>query len=138
MSWNARGISIGALASASGVHLETIRYYERIGLMPEPPRTESGRRLYETRHRRRLTFIRRARELGFGIEAIRALLDLSERSERPCHEVRDIASAHLKDIRGKLEDLRRLEAALAETVARCEAEPQAPVCPVLETLEAPA
>jgi MerR family mercuric resistance operon transcriptional regulator len=133
-----QGLSIGRLAKASRVHLETIRYYERVGLIPEPPRTQSGRRLYEAAHLARLVFIRRARELGFSIDEIRALLNLAGPHGRSCHEVRDIAAAHLRDIRSKLGDLRRLEAVLAETLERCDSEPQAPVCPLLQVLEAPA
>ena len=71
-------LTIGRLADGAGVNLETIRYYERIGLMPKPGRTEGGHRNYASAHVRRLTFIRRARELGFAIEDIRALLDLAE------------------------------------------------------------
>ena len=132
-----QGLTIGRLARQSGVNLETIRYYERIGLMPEPGRTEGGHRLYEEPHRRRLTFIRRARELGFTIEAIRALLDLAEPRRRSCDEVRGIAAAHLDDVRAKIADLARLEAILADTVGRCEGGASTPSCPVLDLLEAP-
>jgi MerR family mercuric resistance operon transcriptional regulator len=130
------GLSIGALAAASRVNLETIRYYERIRLMPAPPRTEGGHRLYEPEHTARLGFIRRARELGFGIEEIRALLDLAEPQRRSCADVRAIASAHLADVRAKLGGLKRLETVLAETVERCDTQPSAPSCPVLDVLEA--
>ena len=119
------GLSIGALAAASRVNLETIRYYERIRLMPAPPRTEGGHRLYEPEHTARLGFIRRARELGLGIEEIRALLDLAEPQRRSC-----------ADVRAKLGDLKRLETVLAETVERCDTQPSAPSCPVLDVLEA--
>jgi len=132
-----QGLTIGQLAALSRVNLETIRYYERIGLMPEPRRTEGGHRLYEEAHRRRLTFIRRARELGFGIEEIRALLDLAEPERRSCDDVREIAAAHLVDVRAKIADLQRLEAVLAETISRCAVHAAAPACPVLEILEAP-
>lgn len=131
-----RGLTIGRLATLSGVNLETIRYYERIGLMPEPDRTEGGHRLYEADHRRRLTFIRRARELGFSIDEIRALLDLARPQRRSCEEVRAITAAHLDDVRAKIADLVRLEAVLAETVSRCADDGAAPSCPVLEVLEA--
>lgn len=129
------GLTIGRLAALSGVNLETIRYYERIGLMPEPGRTEGGHRVYDPLHRRRLTFIRRARELGFGIEEIRALLALSEPQRRSCEEVRVLASAHLEDVRAKITDLARLEAVLATTVQRCQSDTEAPFCPVLDLLE---
>lgn len=131
----ARPLTIGKLAAASGVNLETIRYYERIGLMPAPDRTESGHRLYEGDHRRRLTFIRRGRELGFSLEEIRALLALAEPQRRSCDEVQKIAAAHLDEVRGKIADLMRLEALLAETVRRCGDETDAPACAVLDLLE---
>jgi MerR family mercuric resistance operon transcriptional regulator len=129
-----RNLSIGALARASGVNLETIRYYERIGLMPAPARTEGGHRLYEAEHRKRLEFIRRGRELGFGIEDIRALLDLAETSDQPCEAVRAIAAEHLANVRAKLADLTRLERILAQTVSQC-GTAAAPECAVLEMLE---
>ena len=131
-----RGLTIGKLAGLSGVNLETIRYYERIGLMPAPDRTEGGHRLYDEAHKRRLTFIRRGRDLGFGIEAIRALLDLAEPGHRSCDDVQIIAAAHLAEVRAKLADLVRLEAILAQTVSRCANPTSAPSCPVLEMLEA--
>lgn len=129
-------LTIGRLAALSGVNLETIRYYERIGLMPAPGRTEGGHRLYEDAERRRLSFIRRSRELGFNIEEIRALIDLATSSRRSCDAVQPIAAAHLKDVRAKLADLKRLEAVLAETVRQCTNQSAAPACPLLDALEA--
>lgn len=130
-----RVLTIGRLAAATGVHLETVRYYERIGLMPRPARTKSGHRAYEKAHVRRLAFIRRARELGFGIDDIRALLALAEPARGSCAEVRGIAQAHLDDVRAKLADLAKLEQILAETIAHCSGDP-APSCPVLDMLDA--
>jgi MerR family mercuric resistance operon transcriptional regulator len=128
-------LTIGRLAAAAGVNLETVRYYERIGLMPPPARTAGGHRAYEVAHIRRLTFIRRARELGFSIEDIRALLALAEPSHASCAQVQEIAQAHLDDVRSKLADLAKLERVLARTVARCSGGP-APSCPVLDMLDA--
>jgi MerR family mercuric resistance operon transcriptional regulator len=120
------------------VHLETIRYYERIGLMPEPGRGVGGHRRYEDGHRARLAFIRRSRDLGFGLDDIRGLLELSAPHRRSCDEVRAIADRHLRDVRAKIDDLVRLEAVLAETVVRCGAQaPTDGACPVLDVLEAP-
>lgn len=130
----ARGITIGQLAKAAGVNLETVRYYENIKLMPPPPRTEGGHRAYSREHVRRLAFIRRARELGFGIEDIRALLTLSSPEQNSCPEVREIASNHLGQVRAKLADLTKLEAILVETISRCTGEPTVP-CPVLDILD---
>ncbi|WP_036279457.1 helix-turn-helix domain-containing protein [Methylocystis sp. ATCC 49242] len=129
-------LTIGRLAAAAGVNLETVRYYERIGLMSPPGRTASGHRAYEQPHVRRLSFIRRARELGFSIEQIRALLALAEPSRASCAEVREIARTHLDEVRAKLVDLAKLECILVETVARCSGD-AAPSCPVLDMLASP-
>ena len=126
-------LTIGGLASAAGVNLETVRYYERIGLMPSPGRTTGGHRAYEPEHVRRLAFIRRARELGFSIEDIRALLALAEPANGSCMQVRNIAQAHLHEVRAKLADLAKLERILANTVSKCSGGP-APRCPVLDML----
>jgi MerR family transcriptional regulator, mercuric resistance operon regulatory protein len=130
-----QSFTIGRLAATTGVNVETVRYYERIGLMPPPARTANGHRVYEQPHVRRLAFIRRARELGFSIEQIRALLALAEPSRASCAEVREIAQTHLDEVRAKLSDLARLEDILAGTVFRCSGEPN-PTCPVLDMLTA--
>lgn len=131
-----RGLGIGALAAAAGVNLETVRYYERIGLMPHPARTSGGHRSYDTGHVRRLAFIRRARELGFALGDIRALLALAAPGQASCADVRDIASAHLAAVRARLADLARLEAILADTVTQCTGD-RSPTCPVLDILDPP-
>ena len=102
-------LSIGALSQQTGVHIETIRYYERVKMLAAPPRTEGGRRVYSQSHRRTLGFIRRARDLGFSLDEIRALLDLDGSGRASCAEVREIASHHLVNVRAKLADLARLE-----------------------------
>lgn len=126
-------MTIGKMANAAGVHLETVRYYERIGLMPEPGRTASGYRSYGVEHARRLSFIRRARELGFGTEEIRALLNLAKPGRASCAEVRALTVTHLDDVRAKISDLRRLERILAGTVDQC-CGAETPACPVLDML----
>ena len=125
---------IGELSRLSGVNIETIRYYERIKMLPPPPRTASGRRIYGSTDLRTLTFIRRSRELGFSLDEIRALLRLGGPEKASCREVREIAAHHLGDIRAKLGDLRKLERLLAKTVARCSGS-TAPDCPVLDILD---
>ncbi len=87
--------SIGKLAAATGVKVPTIRFYEQIGLLAPPPRTASDRRLYDDAALRRLSFIRHARQLGFDLDAIRSLLDLSDHPDRPCGEANAIAERHL-------------------------------------------
>lgn len=127
-------LTIGQLARATGVNLETVRYYERIGMMPEPVRTSGGHRAYDEGHRQRLSFIRRARELGFGLEQIRELLRLSVDEGQPCDSVMKVASAHLEEVRRKIADLTRLETILAKSVAQCAHTRTGPSCAVLEML----
>jgi MerR family mercuric resistance operon transcriptional regulator len=125
--------SIGELAGRSGVNIETIRYYERIGLLAKPARTAGGYRVYRPSDTDRLAFVRRARDLGFSLDDVRRLLDLADRKSRSCRRVRDIAAMHLADVREKVADLRRMEKVLAELVAAC-ADGSLPNCPLLETL----
>src|SRR5919109_2207018 len=112
-------IAIGRLAKHTGTNIETIRYYERVGLLPMPARSQGGYRLYGSEHLKRLNFVRRARALGFSIGEVRKLLRLADERKRPCAEVRVVAEAHLQDVRAKLADLRRMERVLKFTVARC-------------------
>ena len=125
---------IGRLSRLSGVNIETIRYYERIEMLPPPSRTASGRCVYGARDTRVLAFVRRARELGFSLDEIRTLLRLGGPGKASCREVRTIAAHHLADIRAKLSDLKKLERLLAKTVARCSGKATAD-CPVLDILE---
>lgn len=130
----ADGLTIGKLSKLTGVNIETIRYYERIKMAAAPPRTASGRRIYGSADVRALAFLRRARELGFSLNEIRALLRLGGPEKASCREVRDIASRHLDDIRAKIGDLRKLERLLTKTVAQCTGT-TAPECPVLDILD---
>jgi len=130
----AGNLPIGELSRRSGVNIETIRYYERIKMLPPPPRTASGRRVYDSTDLRILAFIRRSRELGFSLDDIRALLRLGGPEKASCREVREIAAHHLDHIRAKLGDLKKLERLLAKTVARCSGK-TAPDCPVLDILD---
>ena len=111
--------SIGEAAKLSGVNIETIRYYEREGIVPAADRSANGRRLYDVAAIARLRFIRRCRDLGFPISDVRALLDLSDNASRQCDDVRAISERHLLDVRERLNDLRELEAALSELVQNC-------------------
>ena len=131
-----RPLTIARLAAASGVNLETVRYYERIGLMPEPARTAKGYRSYGEEQVRRLSFIRRAREIGFSIGEIRELLVLGEPGRASCAAVQTLTAAHLAEIRAKIADLGKLEAILAGALERCRME-AAPACPVLDMLASP-
>ncbi|MGX1501035.1 MerR family mercuric resistance operon transcriptional regulator [Labrenzia sp. MBR-25] len=121
------------LARRTGCNLETIRYYEKTGMMPDPPRTASGYRVYDDAHISRLRFILRARELGFSIEQIRGLLELVDGGTQTCAEVKERTEQHLADVRAKIDDLKRIEKVLATTAAQCSGE-DIPECPVLEAL----
>src|SRR5215469_15035512 len=96
-----RGLSIGELSMSTGVNIETIRYYERVGVISHPPRTRSGRRVYVHENRRQLSFVRRARELGFSLEEIKTMLALGGARRMSCAEVKRLALRHLDDIRGR-------------------------------------
>jgi MerR family transcriptional regulator, mercuric resistance operon regulatory protein len=128
-----RVLKRAALARRTGCNLETIRYYEKIDMMPEPPRTASGYRVYDETHVARLRFILRARELGFSIEQIRGLLALVDGGTQTCSEVKERTERHLAEVRTKIADLKRIEKVLATTAAQCSGE-QVPECPVLEAL----
>ena len=128
------GLTRGDLARATGCNIETIRYYEKTGLLPDPPRTDAGYRIYSAAHATRLRFILRARELGFSMEDIRGLMGLEDGAAPTCAEVKERTERHLADVRAKIADLRRIEKVLSVTAARCSGE-DVPDCPVLETLE---
>ena len=112
-------IPIGTVAKTSGVKVPTIRYYEQIGLLPPPPRTDGNRRLYGSGDLRRLAFIRHARELGFEIEAIRTLLALQDRPGQSCAEADAIARARLLEVESRLNSLNALKVELERMLAEC-------------------
>lgn len=129
-------IQIGELARRSGCNVETIRYYERIALLPSPARSAGRYRLYNPAEVRRLAFVRRARELGFTLGEVRALLALSAQDgSEACAEVRQLAAGHLAEVRAKLADLKSMESVLADAVRRCDAGERAG-CPLIEALSA--
>lgn len=112
-------LSIGDLARRTVTKVETIRWYERVGLLPLPPRTEGNYRTYSTAHLNRLSFIRRARDLGFSIEQVRELLDLADDRTRSCEAVDAIAHAHLQEVERKIADLTALRRELDEIIGQC-------------------
>lgn len=126
-------LSIGALAAQTGVKVPTIRYYESIGLLPAPPRTDGNRRAYDAAAARRLRFIRHARELGFEVEAIRQLLTLAQTPEQSCHAADDLARLHLADIDSKIARLQSLRGEVARMLDEC-AQGRARTCRVIEVL----
>jgi Cu(I)-responsive transcriptional regulator len=112
--------TIGNLARATGVNIETIRYYERAGLIAPPARTDGNYRAYRSADTTRLRFIKRTRDLGFSLEQVRALLSLAGERERDCGTVDSIAAQHLAEVDRKIADLKALRRELADAVARCE------------------
>jgi MerR family mercuric resistance operon transcriptional regulator len=128
-----KGITIGTLSKLTGVNIETVRYYERIGLVPLPPRTAGGHRVYSVDLRKRLAFIRRSRELGFSIDEIRALLALGTNKKLSCGAVKTLTMQHLVEVRARITDLQRLEKTLAATARKCRGG-DAPECPILDDL----
>ncbi len=125
--------SIGALSQGTGVNVETIRYYERIGVLPSPPRTEGGHRVYGDRHLRRLNFVRRSRELGFSLDEVKRMLRLVDGGDVTCEQVREIALEHAQEVRDKIVDLKRMERTLRDTAAQCEGG-ETPDCPIIDVL----
>jgi len=126
--------AIGEASRRSGVSVETIRYYEREGIVPKPCRAANGRRVYSDAEIAQLRFIKRCRELGFGIVDAKALLALSEGADADCAKVHEVGTTHLANVRSKISELTRLEAALEELVANCRLGFAS--CPMLEKLKA--
>ena len=126
-------ITRGTLAKRTGCNIETIRYYEKTGLMPEPPRSASGYRQYDENLERRLMFVLRGRKLGFTIEDLKSLLGLVDRREVSCGEVERLAKRHLRSVREKISDLRRMERTLSDTVHSCSGQ-DVPDCPLIDRL----
>ena len=130
------GIQIGELSKRTGCNIETIRYYERVNLLRAPTRSAGHYRLYDTADARRLAFIRRARELGFTLDEVRALLALSASDrQETCAQVRELAVSHLTEIQAKIADLRAMERVLADAVQRCTAG-ELRGCPIIDALSA--
>jgi MerR family mercuric resistance operon transcriptional regulator len=135
MNTNPR-LSIGALSGRTAVNIETIRYYERIGILPKPLRSAGGHRLYATEHERRLLFIRRSRELGFSLKQVRVLLGLAGGRRMSCAKVKAMTEQHIAEIRRRMQDLKRLERVLIRMAAQCRGA-EIPVCPILAALARP-
>ena len=124
---------IGAFSERTGCHIETIRYYERIKLLPKPARSEGGHRLYDGEQVKRLVFIRRSRELGFSLDEIRTLLRLVDGKRYTCQEIKTITEKHVDDVKKKISDLRRLQKTLGDISSQCEGG-LVPDCPIIDAL----
>ena len=129
----AEHLSRGALARKSGVNAETIRYYEKSGLVQDPPRSAGGHRLYGPVHVQRLSFIRRCRELGFSLDEIRNLLGLVDGGDYTCAEVLEVAKGHIADVRSRIRDLKLIEKALLQMTSQCSGK-QTRECAILNAL----
>jgi MerR family mercuric resistance operon transcriptional regulator len=126
-------LPIGELSRQSGVNIETIRYYEKIGIMPAPARSPGGYRLYAPDHLKRLSFVRRGRQLGFSLDELRSLLRLVDGHTYTCAQVRALTLEHVAEVRRKISDLRRLERVMADMAAQCTGQ-RIPKCPVIDAL----
>lgn len=124
--------SIGQLSKRTGVKIPTIRYYEQMGLINSPERSEGNQRRYTKEGLSRLSFIRHSRDLGFSVENIRGLLELSQHPDKPCDDAHGIAVQHLKDVQDRIAKLQRLEREL-KRISKCDAGNVAD-CAVIETL----
>lgn len=129
-------MKIGEAAATSGCHLETVRYYERIGLLPKPRRTGSGYRAYTDDDVRRLRFITRGRELGFSLDEIRSLLQLSSDPGLSCNDVDRLARTHLGEIEQRVKELNRMAKELRRTIVTCSKD-QRKDCAILDALWKP-
>lgn len=127
------GLTRGKLAQATGCNIETIRYYEKIALLPEPTRTASGYRIYGQSDVARLGFIRKLRALGFTLDETRGLLTLVDGHDYTCGDVHAIAVTHIDNIRAKIEDLRKMEKTLKDMAKACSGG-EVPGCPIIENL----
>ena len=128
-------MTIGEVASSVGVGVETIRFYERKGLVREPPRRPSGYRQYEPSVIRRLEFIRRAKDLGFTLSEVKGLLDLRAGSDTHCEDVRAQLRAKMGDVRQRIKDLQHMQRALNDVSRTCESSDPLGECPILDALE---
>jgi Hg(II)-responsive transcriptional regulator len=128
-------LTIGSIAAQADVHIETIRYYERRGLLPDPPRTEAGYRQYDAESVTRLRFIKEAQALGFTLEEIQGLLALRVDKETSCEDVRHQAERKVADIEAKIQSLQQMHGALQEMIVACAQGGPSGECPLLETLE---
>ena len=128
-------LKIGEVAERGGVNLQTIRYYEREGLLPEPPRLQSGYRMFPENTVRRVRFIKRSQEIGFTLAEIRELLAIRIDEDRNSSDVRALAEAKITDIEGKIQTLHRMKEALGRITERCSGCGPSSECPILESID---
>lgn len=129
-------LKIGQLAKAAKVNIDTVRYYERRGLIPEPPRKESGYREYTQNYVARIRFVKRAQDLGFSLNEISELMDLRVDSQTVCSDVKKRAEAKVADIEEKIKSLKGLQQTLTNLLHHCESREPTGDCPILQMLDA--
>ncbi len=133
-------LGIGELSRTTGCNIETIRYYERLGLLHKPPRTEGGHRLYNGVNQQRLLFIMKTRRLGFSLEQTREMLSLSENTERSCADALALVNNNLCDVKEKIAELQRIQKALEQMANDCQCccpSARAPECTIVDALSTP-
>ena len=128
-------VTIGKVSQLTECNIETIRYYEKEGLLPPPARSAGGHRLYSQTQIERLTFIRRARQLGFSMQEIKQLHSIVDRQTVSCESVKKIADEHIEDIAAKIADLVKMQSVLTDLSRQCSGE-DVPDCPIISALQA--
>ncbi len=132
--WDNFMYTIGRLAQDTGCKVQTIRYYEEIGVMPPPDRSKGNQRLYERSHMHRLLFIRHSRELGFPLDTIRQLLNLTDNPSQPCETVTRTARAHLAEVNSRIVGLQNVKLELERMISQCDGGRQMSECRIIEVL----
>lgn len=130
---NTRGYAIGEMSQLTGVNIEAIRYYERIAILPKPDRTGGGNRQYNHNQLKRLSFVKKCRDLDFSLDEIRALLEMVDCKDFSCGDVHQLTVSHLATIKTKLNNLLRLEKTLSKMTSECN-KCDVPECPIIESL----
>ena len=128
-----KSLPIGKLANRTGVNIETIRFYEKQGILPQPIRSDSGRRMYDFEDVKRLNFIHRCRGLGFSLKEILSLLSLVDGGDYTCKQVHEITATHVDDVKQKILALQQMESVLDDMIEHC-SKGDVPECPILDSL----
>ena len=126
-------LPIGELSARTGVNIETIRFYEKQSILPNPARSESGRRIYDEADVKRLNFIHRCRGLGFSLKEILSLLSLVDGGNYTCKQVHDLTALHVTDVKEKIQALQKMETVLEEMIEHC-SRGDVPECPIIDSL----
>ena len=128
-----KSLSIGGLSGKTGVNIETIRYYERENILPQPSRSDGGRRIYDTEDVRRLNFVHKCRNLGFSLKEIVSLMSLVDTGNFTCKQVHELTVVHVKEVSEKIQNLKRMERVLLEMADNC-GKGSIPECPIIDSL----